>query len=203
MVSVHSEAEAPKRVDMIPIKLIVAGGFGVGKTTFVASLSDIEPLTTEASMTTLAAGIDERGDVTTKTSTTVAMDFGKVVIDGNLAVYLFGTPGQDRFGFMWDDLVRGALGGVVLIDSRRLTDCYPALDYFESRNVPYVVAVNCFGGEVFHDLEIVREALSMSPDVPLVTTDARELSSTKLAIITLLEHLYHKAQAAHSQQVAG
>lgn len=186
---------ASGRSELTPVKLIVAGGFGVGKTTFVASLSDIPPLTTEAAMTTMASEIDERGEVVTKTSTTVAMDFGKVIIDTTLAVYLFGTPGQDRFGFMWDDLIDGSLGAVVLIDSRRLTDCYPALDYFETKGVPFVAAVNCFDGRQFHDLPAIREALSISDGIPVVTTDARLRASTKLTVVSLLEHIVQLAVA--------
>ena len=136
--SVHSETPTRASVGPIPVKIVVAGGFGVGKTTFVGAISDIKPLTTEAAMTTFGEGIDNRGDVGTKTTTTVAMDFGRVAVDDAIVLYLFGTPGQDRFGFMWNDLIQGALGAVVLVDSRRIEDSFPALDYFEHRDLPFV-----------------------------------------------------------------
>lgn len=182
------------------VKIVVAGGFAVGKTTFIGSISDIEPLSTEAAMTEHSVGIDDAGGQTSrKTTTTVAMDFGRIALPGNLWLYLFGTPGQDRFLFMWDDLVRGAIGGVVLVDTDRLDQCFPAVDYFESREIPFVVAVNCFDGVARHDLDAVREALAVPDDVPMLYTDARSRAATKQALIVLVQHAMARLQAAQQQ----
>jgi uncharacterized protein len=169
-------------------KIVVAGGFGVGKTTFVGSVSEIDQLTTEAVMTDASQGVDDLSAVPNKRTTTVAMDFGRVSLDSDLILYLFGTPGQDRFWFMWDDLVRGAIGAVVLADTRRLADCFAAVDFFEDRRLPYVLGVNCFDGVLRHELEDVREALAIDPAVPILTVDARDRESTKQALIALVEH---------------
>src|SRR4051794_16589507 len=169
------------------VKIVVAGGFAVGKTTFIGSISDIEPLSTEAAMTEHSLGVDDAGGVTDrKTSTTVAMDFGRIALPGDLWLYLFGTPGQDRFHFMWDDLVTGAIGAVVLVDTERLEQCFDAVDYFEARQIPFVLAVNCFDGVAKHDLDSVREALALRPEVPVFYTDARNRAATKQALITLV-----------------
>jgi signal recognition particle receptor subunit beta len=166
----------------------VAGGFGVGKTTFVGAVSEIVPLTTEAVMTDAAKDIDDVGLVPNKTTTTVAMDFGRVSLDRDLILYLFGTPGQHRFWFMWDDLVRGAIGAVVLVDTRRLADSFPAVDYFEEARLPFIVGVNGFDGQYSHGEDEVREALSLSPHIPIIRTDARSRESVKTTLITLVEH---------------
>lgn len=169
-------------------KIVIAGGFGVGKTTLVGTLSEIPPLTTEAAMTTASIGIDDTSQVSTKTTTTVAMDFGRITIDESLILYLFGTPGQDRFGFMWDDLVVGALGAVVLVDLRRIDDCFPAIDFFESRNVPFTVAINRFD-ENTPNIAEVREALDLDESHPIVMCDARYKESVKGVVLSLLDLL--------------
>lgn len=171
----------------VTVKIVVAGGFAVGKTTFIGSISDIEPLSTEAAMTEHSLGVDDAGGVTDrKTSTTVAMDFGRIALPGDLWLYLFGTPGQDRFHFMWDDLVTGAIGAVVLVDTERLESCFDAVDYFEARQIPFVLAVNCFDGVAKHSLDDVRAALAVRDEVPVFYTDARNRQATKQALITLV-----------------
>jgi signal recognition particle receptor subunit beta len=180
------------------LKIIIGGGFGVGKTTAVGAISEISPLTTEAEMTVLSIGVDDPGSEPDKVTTTVAMDFGRVTIDDGLKLYLFGTPGQHRFGFMWNDLTLGALGAVVVVDSRRLEDCHVAVDYFERAGLPMVIAVNAFDGRLAHDLGEIRWALAVADDVPVVAFDARVRGSVRDTLLALLDRALVNAYRAAS-----
>jgi signal recognition particle receptor subunit beta len=171
------------------VKIVISGGFGVGKTTFIGAISEIEPLTTEALMTDRSVGIDDASLLTQKTTTTVALDFGRITLDSSLILYLFGTPGQERFDFLWDDLATGALGSVIIADTRRIEDCYPVLDYFEDKSTPFIVAVNDFDGADRFELAEVREALGVDEAVPVVHCDARSRESVKGVLVALIEQV--------------
>jgi uncharacterized protein len=171
------------------VKLLIAGGFGVGKTTLVSTLSEIQPLRTEERLSEIGAAFDDLTGVSGKTTTTVALDFGRITINPELVLYLFGTPGQERFWFMWKELSAGALGAIVLADTRRLGECFSALDFFESRSIPFIVAVNCFDGADRYPEEEMRDALDIGRHVPVQFCDARQRSSAKQVLVRLLEYL--------------
>jgi uncharacterized protein len=188
MGSAGSYRDSAKQIVPIAVKLLIAGGFGVGKTTLVSSVTEIRPLRTEEHLTASSLNIDVTDGVENKTTTTVAMDFGRITIRDDLVVYLFGTPGQKRFWFMWDELSYGASGAVVLADTRRLADSFPSVDYFEQQGTPFIVAVNCFDGARRFAPEIIRSALNLGRDVPVILCDARDRGSCRDVLVTLIEH---------------
>jgi signal recognition particle receptor subunit beta len=188
MDSGRSDGASKRRKMPTAVKVLIAGGFGAGKTTMVGAVSETKPLRTEEILTDQGVGIDDLSGVEAKDTTTVAMDFGRITISDDYVLYLFGTPGQRRFWFVWDELSLGALGAVVLADTRRLADCFPSVDYFERRGTPFIVAVNCFEGARRFELDEVRMALKINEEIPMLLCDARKRNSGKQVLITLVQH---------------
>jgi signal recognition particle receptor subunit beta len=177
------------------VKIVIAGGFGTGKTTMVSSVSEIPPLRTEELLTEAGVHVDDLAGIEGKDTTTVALDFGRITINTKVVLYLFGTPGQNRFWFMWDELATGAIGAVVLVDTRRLDSSFPSIDFFEHRGIPFVVAVNCFDGAQLYTVDEVRHALDLDEAIPVVLCDARDRESSKTVLVGLIEHSMNRLAA--------
>jgi uncharacterized protein len=195
MVSVESERPGGELLVPTPVKIVIAGGFGTGKTTMVNSVSEIPPLHTEELLTEAGVGVDDVLGLEAKETTTVALDFGRITINPEVVLYLFGTPGQNRFWFMWDELAYGAIGAVILVDTRRLDSSFPSIDFFERRGIPFIIAVNCFEGAHNYAVEEVRRALDVDAAIPLVLCDARDRESAKTVLVSLIQHTMDRLDA--------
>lgn len=195
MVSVESERPGGELLVPTPVKIVIAGGFGTGKTTLVNSVSEIPPLHTEELLTEAGVGVDDVVGLENKETTTVALDFGRITINPEVVLYLFGTPGQNRFWFMWDELAYGAIGAVILVDTRRLDSSFPSIDFFERRGIPFIIAVNCFEGAHRYEVDEVRRALDVDEAIPLVLCDARDRESSKSVLVTLIQHTMDRLDA--------